>query len=119
MGNLLYDKFKMQSYFKNGNLSKCEAQHYFKFRTRMEDFADNFKNGSFDISCRLCSQSNDSEKYPDSQQHFLNCKVMIKEEPDISTLVEREMYSTKKNINYQKVKILLKAIDKRWELLSN
>ena len=81
MKNLLYDKFKMQSYFKNGNLSKCEAQHYFKFRTRMEDFADNFKKGSVDISCRLCSQSdyNDSEKYPDSQKHFLNCNVMIKD----------------------------------------
>ena len=43
---------------------------------------------------------------------------MIKEEPEMSELVEREIYSTKK-VNHLKVKILLKAIEKRGSLLSN
>ena len=38
----LLDNVK-RSIDKNGNISKTEAQRYFKFRTRMEDFADNFK----------------------------------------------------------------------------
>ena len=41
------------------------------------------KNGSVDIHCGLCSQSDEisNEQFPDSQQHFLKCRVMLKEEP--------------------------------------
>ena len=31
MDNLLYEKYEMQSYLKNGKLSKNEAQNYFRF----------------------------------------------------------------------------------------
>ena len=117
MRNLKYKKFEMQNYFKDGNISRYEAQTYFKFRTRMEDFSDNFKNGSVDNYCRLCYKFNDkNEQYEDSQQHFLNCNVMLKEEPAISELVKDKIYSTKK-VDYHQVKILIKAIEKRSELL--
>ena len=54
MENLNYEKYEMQSYLKNEKVTKIEAQTYFKFRTRMEDFANNFRNGFTDIDCGLC-----------------------------------------------------------------
>ena len=119
MSNLKYEKFELQSYLKNENLKRNDAQQYFKFRTRMEDFANNFKKGANSIACPLCSNEDDNgdeddnvESYIDSQQHFFSCRVIVAEVPEISKLDIREIYSTKK-FNHHDVKILLQALEKR------
>ena len=121
MANLKYETFKLQSYLKNENLKRNEAQQYFKFRTRMEDFANNFKNGANSIACPLCSNEDDNvesneddnvESYIDSQQHFFSCRVIVAAVPDISKVEMQEIYSTKK-FNHHDVQILLQALEKR------
>ena len=63
MDNLKYEKYEMQSYLKNKKVTKNEAQIYFRFRTRMADFSDNF--GGQHIPCPLCKKrdSNSSQYY--------------------------------------------------------
>ena len=113
MANLKYEKFELQSYLKNENLKRNDPQQYFKFRTRMEDFADNFKNGANSIACPLCSMEDDNlESYIDSQQHFFSCRVIGAAVPEISKIGIKQIYSTK-TFNHQEVKILLQALEKR------
>ena len=106
MRDLHYDKLEMQKYLKTNSISKVEAQTLYKFRTKMEDFSDNF--GSTD-TCGLCLE-NESD---DSQQHFLTCSKIISEMlPEGFKLDEKVIYSTK-TFNVKHVKTLLKAIAKR------
>ena len=65
----------------------------------MEDFNDNFKNGSDNNYCRLCYKfESKSVQYQDSQKHFLNCNVMMREEPTINELVEEKSIQLRKLI---------------------
>ena len=102
-------------------LQKLEAQNYFRFRTRMENFAANFKNGSTDITCSLCLQNDSNSEevsFVDSQQHFLNCSAIVDKVPEISYLIPQDIYSTTK-VDIKTIKILLKAMEIRKELLLN
>ena len=119
MDNLQYiKKHELQSYLKHDKLKKHESQTYFKFRTRMEDFKENFKNGSTDTNCSLCTNHDSSQYFPESQKHFLKCTVISDQIPEISKLFEKEIYSTEK-VNIEAVKTLLEAIEIRKLLLSN
>ena len=111
MRDLRYDKLQMQDYLKMHNISKVEAQTLYKFRTKMEDFSDNF--GSSD-KCGLCLENESI----DSQQHFLTCSTIISEMlPECFNLDEKEIYSTK-TVNAKQVKTLVRAIEKRKLLLA-
>ena len=121
MENLNYNNYEMQQYFKNGKITKLVAQNYFRFRTRMETFVDNFKNGFTDITCSLCLQNDSNSEevsFVDAQQHFLNCSAIVDMVPEISTLIPQEIYLTTK-VDIKTIKILLKAMEIRKELLLN
>jgi hypothetical protein len=108
MENSIYEKYEIQSYLKHDNLTKNEAQIYFKFRTRMEDFKENFKNGSIDTNCSLCLKFHHLY-FSDSQQHFVKCAVLTAKIPDMSQLCKTDIYSTDQ-VNIEIIKILLQAI---------
>ena len=84
----------------------------------MEDFKENFKNGSVETNCSLCTQANIQNIFPDSQKHFLNCSIISDKVPKISNLLEHEIYSIRK-VNIDSVKILVEAINARKQLLEN
>ena len=111
-------KYELQSYFKSEKLTKNEVQLYFRFRTRMEDFSENFKNGAIETTCSLCLKQDSQLIFSDSQQHFLICKVVIDKVPKIVHLLEKEIYSVN-NVNIEAVKVLVKAIEARKLLLDN
>ena len=84
----------------------------------MENFSNNFRNGSNDIDCCLCLWQ-EGLQFIDSQQHFINnCKVVSDKFPEINNINEKDIYSTK-NANVKSVKILTKAVKTRKTLLLN
>ena len=103
----------MQPYFQSKIIKKFEAQKLFKFRTNMEDFSQNFKNGNENIVCKLC---NDESKL-DSQNHFLKCKIINELIPESINANIMDIYSKNENIKKQIIVILMKAMTKRIELL--
>lgn len=118
MDNLSYEKFETQSYLKNEEISKMEAQTYFKFRTRMDDFSDNFKNGATDLDYCLCSWK-EGLQFTDSQQHITNnCQVVSDKMPEMLNIKGKDIYSTK-STNFKLIKILISAIETRKTLLLN
>ena len=72
MKNLFYIELELQEYLKNQNISTSEARAVFKFKTRMANFSENFKEGGFTKPCPLCKQTNEL----DTQQHSLSCRVI-------------------------------------------
>ena len=76
MANLEYKELKIQNYFKNENISVKEAQNLFKFRTRVANFKENYKNNHEVRTCHLCLVQ------PDTQAHCVQCPV-VKENVNI------------------------------------
>ena len=89
MDFLNYDKLSMQKYFKSKIIKKFEAQELFKFRTHMEDFGENFKNGNENLVCKLCKD----ESKTDSQNHLLECSVINNAIPDTISANIMDIYS--------------------------
>ena len=54
MTNLKYDKLSMQGYLSSNLITKSDGQNLFKFRTRMAQFAVNFKNETTNLECPVC-----------------------------------------------------------------
>ena len=55
MMSLKYEELSLQNYLKSRTMSKFEAQKLFRFRTYMEDFRENLKNGNENLwFCPLC-----------------------------------------------------------------
>ena len=44
MSNLQYEELRLQSYLMDENITVKEAKNIFKYRTRVANFKDNFKN---------------------------------------------------------------------------
>ena len=90
-------------------LTMKEALNLFKFRTRMENFSDNF--GGKEVCCPLCEQldNSSSNQYFDSQLHFMTCQVIINEVPKISS-IQDNVYSTN-SVNTSTIKTLIEALE--------
>ena len=112
---LKYEKLSIQNYLKTKIINKFEAQRLFKFRTHMEDFKLNFKNGSEDLSCLLCGENGKE----DSQSHFLECSKINNKIPETTNLNIRDIYSQKEEENKEIIKILIKATKIRSDLLND
>ena len=110
-----YTKLAMQPYFKSNIIKKAEAQNFFKFRTRMEDFSENFKNGGDSLPCPLCQQSNSL----DNEQHFVKCQVISKNMTEILSVKEDELFTTNLPIDLVLIRIVIKALKKRKLLLES
>ena len=103
----------MQKYLKAKSIKRFEAQLLFKFRTRMEDFGENFKNGNENIVCRLCKDDNKM----DSQNHLLECPIINNLLPETKGANLRDIYSKDELKNKKIVEILVKAMKSRCDLL--
>ena len=71
LDNIKYEEFKIQDYFINNNEDSRIAKSIFKFRTRMVDVHENFKNSyRYKESCPLgCVEK-------DEQSHLLKCEKL-------------------------------------------
>ena len=114
MTNLKYNQLSMQHYFKSKIISKFESQKLFKFRTNMEDFKENFKNGNENLVCLVCEE-NDKV---DSQSHFLNCSVINTEIHETIDANIEDIYSQEEQKIKNIIKILIKSSKLRNQLLS-
>ena len=78
MDNLQYLELKLQNYLKDDGISVMEAKNLYRYRTRVANFKENFKNGhqSCAIPCPLCMVQ------PDSQPHCMQCPI-IKSKIDV------------------------------------
>ena len=73
MDNVFYVNLEMQEYLKNRNIRRSMAKAVFKFKTRMAQFSENFKEGGQTKSCPLCKEPNAL----DTQRHSLVCTVIV------------------------------------------
>ena len=79
MDNLTYTQLHIQPYLTSSKIYPQLAKYVFKWRTRMEKFKINFRNGSDSIQCPLGCL------HDDSQQNILNCDVIKSSTPDLKT----------------------------------
>ena len=55
MNELWYTEMKTQEYFKNTALNLEDMRITFRYRTRMENFGENFRGGRTHGMCPLCN----------------------------------------------------------------
>ena len=73
MDNLIFTELKMQDYLMSDKLSLELKRNIFLFRTRMVNFAENFRSGSDTVSpCVVC------KTHTDCFSHALNCHEILK-----------------------------------------
>ena len=72
MEKLRYTDLKLQDYLKDGKLKAEEMKTLFKYRTRMENFGENFRGGEEYTVCPLC------KLHLDNQEMSLQCPEIIK-----------------------------------------
>ena len=71
MMNIEYNYYNIQGYLKSYSiLSNKEKQLLFKFRTRMAEVKNNFRNMFDNQCCTLCKENNED------QYHLLNCTAL-------------------------------------------
>ena len=70
---LKYSELKIQNYLVDENLNPNEMKTVFRYRTRMEEFSENFRGGNDLVVCPLCSL------HLDSQDLCFQCPVMKKD----------------------------------------
>ena len=119
MNELKYFELEMQPYLKSKVIYKEQAQTIFRYRTRMVDVKNNFKNGNLTTSCLLCLKQNNIEE--DTQQHLLKCPTVHKEDPKlISNTVNYNDIFSRNIFNIKKtVEALTKALNIRNSKLEN
>ena len=62
MDNLNYSEIKMQSYLISDKINPAQKRTIFKFRTRMEQFGENFSAGTTPAICPLCKLHYDNQE---------------------------------------------------------
>ena len=70
---LKYSELKIQNYLVDENLNPNEMKTVYRYRTRMEEFGENFRGGNDLVVCPLCSL------HLDSQDLCFQCPVMKKD----------------------------------------
>ena len=61
MKNLNYDKLEMQDYLSCKHINISEKKTIFRYRTRMENFGENFRGGKTTAPCPLCHLHTDQQ----------------------------------------------------------
>ena len=112
LNNIEYKEFKMQNYFVDNRVESWVAKNIFKFRTRMTEVKENFKNNYKNESvCPLCKDP--SQK--DDQSHLLKCPK-LKENGHIKRNYF-DIFSEDILKIYETIIILIKAMETRQKLL--
>ena len=78
MEPLHYSELKMQKYFKYMDTKNTEKRTIFKWRTRMENFGENYREGRDPVMCPLCSCHLDNQSLS-TQCEVIKQKVEVKE----------------------------------------
>ena len=73
MDNVAYRDLEMQDYFTSDQMDNKQKKTFFKYRTRMERFGENFLGGRDHVMCPVCTLN------LDSQELSLQCPVVMKE----------------------------------------
>ena len=73
MDNTFYVDLEIQEYLKDKTIRTSMARSVFKFKTRMANFSENFKEGGSTKACPLCREPNAL----DTQRHSLVCRVIV------------------------------------------
>ena len=73
MDSLHYSEIRRQNYFMQPGLRTEEKRCIFRWRTRMENFGENFREGRTDVPCPLCTN------HLDNQALSVQCEVIKKE----------------------------------------
>ena len=68
---------KPDDYILSKNLNQSEVQTFFKLKTRMVNLADNFRNGSDSLWCKICML------FRETQSHLLSCPILREKLKDI------------------------------------
>jgi hypothetical protein len=102
MDNLSYSKLELQKYLKLENLDASGARTLFRYRTRMANFGENFREGNSPVNCPLCGLHLDNQAMA-----FNNCPVLK------ANITIKGKYEDlfKKNMSFELVKTLVN-IDK-------
>ena len=111
MDNIKYDKIVLQPYLNSSKVNPDLAKHIFKWRTRMADFKNNFKNGNPENACPFgCNQD-------DSQEMFLKCPVIISNVSELKT--SKVVYSDIFSRNVSKIKSAGELLRKAFKVRTN
>ena len=71
--NLNYCKLQIQQYLENEDLTLDQKRLIFKYRTRMENYGENYRGARGPVICPLC------RLHPDSQEMSLKCPIILAE----------------------------------------
>ena len=111
MSNIEYvGDLQIQAYLKsNSNLTNDEKSLLFKFRTRMAEFKNNFRNKYENLQCRLCKSE------IEDQPHLFYCQILInncEELAENSDIEFEDIFST----NLKQQQKAIKLIAKIWKV---
>ena len=71
MDNMNYTKLELQKYLKLENIDANGAKTIFRYRTRMAQFGENYRQGKTPVNCPLCGLHLDNQ-----MMGFSNCPVI-------------------------------------------
>ena len=113
MSSLVYEDLNIKKYFLDERVESWVAKDIFKFRTRMADVNENFKNNfKYEGVCPLCKISQDN------QSHLLICPKLRDVNPTLN--VKRnymDIFSNDVLKVYECTRILIEALQTRKNIL--
>ena len=62
MENLNYQELKIQKYLVSESTTSIQKKIVFKYRTRMENYGENFRGGASQVMCSLCKLHLDNQE---------------------------------------------------------
>ena len=81
---LKYEHLKMQEYFLPNTMTIKQCNLLFSLRSEMVSVRCNFRHSYSSLICQVC----EDPEYLDSQEHILECKILLKDE---TSLVKNEI----------------------------
>ena len=113
LDSITYTELSQQQYLIESKVENWVAQNIFKFRTRMADVHENFKNSyTYKALCPLC------QKEKDDQSHLLKCEKIQNACPELKVATNYlDIFSDDCFQISKTTKLLSKALKTRTELI--
>ena len=117
MNGVEYEKIEVQKYIKSNSSLKNEEKYIlFKFRTRMAEVKNNFKNKYTNKLCPLCKLEEED------QYHLFNCRMLLDNCQELAENISVEyedIFSTSLKKQEAAAKLLSKMWGTREKLIEN
>ena len=97
-------------YLSDTRFSSEQSKLLFKFRTRMADVRNNFRNNYACTKCPLCGVQEDT------QEHMINC-IIIRRHHEASSMEYSDIFTNDSDVLYDAVRELEHIVDIRSKLL--